>query len=146
MQSNSIAKTPANGDNLGRHVTGAGKMRRNVLTVIIFILLAAPGAQARPDHNGSFTVLGTGAHSCGTWVADRKANGWAAVIDEAWVVGFLSAYNLLGPSPDDITAGSDVNGATGWMDNYCTQHPLDTISVATQALINELNKRRKSAS
>ena len=120
-------------------------MRREILAAIVFLLLGAPNAQAHPDQNGSFTVLGIGAHSCGTWGADRKANGWAAVIDEAWVVGFLSAYNLLGPGPDDITAGSDINGATGWMDNYCAQHPLDTISVATQALINELNKRRKSA-
>lgn len=121
-------------------------MRRALSTVIIFILLTAVDAQAHPEQNGNFTVLGIGVHSCGAWVADRKANGWAAVVDEAWVVGFLSAYNLFGPTPDDITAGSDVNGVTGWMDNYCTQHPLDTISLATQALINELNKRRKLAS
>jgi len=118
-------------------------MRRELLAAVAALVLAAAGAQARPAQDGGFTVLGIGAHSCGSWVSDRKANGWAAVVDEAWVVGFLSAYNQFGPAPDDIAAGTDVAGATGWIDNYCTQHPLETISLATQALINELNKRRK---
>jgi len=121
-------------------------MRRILSALTVCIVLAAPGAEAHPDKDGGFTVLGIGAHSCGSWVADRKANGWAALVDEAWVVGFLSAYNQFGPAPDNITAGTDIGGANGWMDNYCAQHPLDTVSLATQALINELNKRRKSGS
>lgn len=118
-------------------------MRRALLALITLVLLEATGAQAHSDNGRGFTVLGIGNKSCGSWVSDRKSKSGADLVDVAWVLGFLTAYNEFGPEPDDVTAQTDVNGVAGWIDNDCTDHPLDTISQATQALINELNKRRK---
>ena len=118
-------------------------MRRALIALITLVLLDATGMQAHSDNRGGFTVLGIGNKSCGSWVSDRKSKSGVDLIDVAWALGFLSAYNQFGPEPDDVTAQTDVNGIAGWIDNYCTDHPLDTVSLATQALINELNKRRK---
>jgi hypothetical protein len=118
-------------------------MRRALLALVTLALIEATGAQAHSAGGGGFTVLGIGNKSCGSWVSDSKSKNGADLVNEAWVLGFLSAYNEFGPEPDDVTAQTDVNGVAGWIDNYCTGHPLDTVSLATQALINELNRRRK---
>lgn len=118
-------------------------MRRVLLALTALFLIAMTGAEARTAGGGGFTVLGMGNKSCGSWVADRKAKSGVDLVEEAWVLGFLSAYNEFGPEADDVTAQTDVAGVSGWIDNYCTAHPLDTIALAAQALIVELNKRRK---
>jgi hypothetical protein len=40
-----------------------------------------------------------------------------------------------------LGAGIDGNGWLGFVDNYCTSHPLDTVATAAINLIKELERR-----
>jgi hypothetical protein len=79
-------------------------------------------------------VMGPGGVSCGQWTKDRATNREEGYADASWVLGFLSGYNF-------IAKGTDSSGAFAWIDNYCAQHPLNDLSDATIALVEELSKR-----
>lgn len=98
--------------------------------LVAFTTLASPAAFAY-----NVTVIGLGMASCGTWTADRKGNGWPAVVDENWVLGFLSGAGIFGPSNINPLGGTDDNGVFGWVDNYCKTHPLAQIDQAGEAFV-----------
>jgi hypothetical protein len=81
----------------------------------------------------TFTVLGFGNESCGTWNIDRQSD--EAIGDEAWVLGFVSASNaaLMGSTKKNVTITTDMNGVFGWIDNYCKNNPTNNLTTATEA-------------
>ena len=114
-----------------------------MLAALGYALLANVAAVAEPQRYG---VLGDGNTSCGTWTRDRTGAG---VYDRAsanfhlvWVLGFLTGMNYHlttnGQRVGNITHGTDVEGLFSWIDNYCRQHPLDTISNAAEGLYGAL--------
>lgn len=109
------------------------------------VLLATSSAPAhgRP-RAAQFRVLGYGAASCGTWLEDRREASFAGLAAESWVQGYLTAFNVYGPSPTrDITVNTDHAGAAAWIDNYCRTHPLADIREAADALIAELLRQQR---
>jgi hypothetical protein len=38
----------------------------------------------------------------------------------------------------DIAKGADNDGIEGWMDNYCSQNPLENIASAAENLVRTL--------
>jgi hypothetical protein len=61
------------------------------------------------------------------------------------VLGYVTAINAqvtTGPSPHDVTRGTDAEGLFAWIDNYCRTNPLDTLSRATGSLIDALQLRK----
>lgn len=82
---------------------------------------------------------GAGLESCGSWTAMRrleKTSNYYA--DVAWIQGFLSAagaYFLTAPRE------TDADAIDGFVDNYCRDHPLEKLSLAAHALVNELGGR-----
>ena len=95
-------------------------------------------------------VTGVGQFSCGHWTQDKPTRSTGpyatsynmpAALNEQWVLGFLSAFNFYGNGSGNITNGIDNNGVFAWIDKYCAEHPLDTITRAMVALVSELSKR-----
>jgi hypothetical protein len=83
-----------------------------------------------------------GMKSCETWVknrAEQPVHSLSTMVDNAWLTGYLSgvavARNI------DFLRGVDENIIMSWMDNYCSNHPLDLIGYAADALSIELKKR-----
>jgi hypothetical protein len=113
-----------------------------IFAALGYALLANAAAVAEPQRYG---VLGDGNTSCGTCTRDRTGG---AVFDRAsanfhlaWVLGFLSGMNYHHATRQkvgNITRGTDIDGLFAWIDNYCKQHPLDTIANATEALYGAL--------
>lgn len=93
-----------------------------------------------------------GPNSCGEWhrnspVGRGGQDGVSLTdtnVDNAitlnWVLAFLSGYASAPGSPDIL---NDVSSASvaGWLDNYCSANPLDTIQQAAFKLRNELLSR-----
>jgi hypothetical protein len=105
-----------------------------VMIRVIAALGVATAANAR-----SPMIIGVGTLSCGQWLTDRQGLHSAQDI-EAWITGYLSgfgAYVLHG----DITRGSDNKALFVWIDDYCHDHPLDDVAVATDHLIEALKAR-----
>jgi hypothetical protein len=90
-------------------------------------------------------ILGPGITSCGTWAQERRDRAQSnSLMNEAWVLGYLSAYNTYGPkATGHVSKGTDANGLLAWIDNYCSANPLKEIFDATEALILELEKRTR---
>jgi hypothetical protein len=65
--------------------------------------------------------------------------------DHGWAEGFISAYNELVWPRKDILASTDVQGMLGWIDNYCTAHPEESLSTAMDTFINEMKAKPHTA-
>jgi hypothetical protein len=113
-----------------------------LFVVMAAIVLSAGGAPL-PVAAQPYQVHGPGAKSCGAWTEYRRTSVPLAGVMEAWVEGYISALNAIsainGHGPD--MARGDIDGAIGWLDNYCASHPLDQLSTATMALVQELDRR-----
>ena len=87
--------------------------------------------------NGKYTVYGVGGQSCGGWIAastDQEERNFHA----SWLLGWISAagyYDVRGSLKD-----TDSDALIAWTDNYCRDHPLDTLFVAAAALVRKLAK------
>ena len=100
--------------------------------------------QARPNQEGAYEVLGVGTISCEVWTKNRadKSND-RNFINGAWIQGYLTAVNVFGDGPSHLAKGTDAEGIMTWIDNYCAQHPGDSLTVAAKALVSELTERRR---
>jgi hypothetical protein len=80
-------------------------------------------------------IIGAGAQSCGTWIADHRDGILAG--DDQWILGFLSgaAYEGDGPNVLNPLRGVDAEAVWAWVSNYCRAHPLDRITDAGVAFI-----------
>ncbi len=57
---------------------------------------------------------------------------------QAWVAGYITAYNRQTPDTVSLVGGFDLNSAMSWLQNYCRAHPLSNLSGAMEALTVEL--------
>ena len=89
---------------------------------------------------GASLILGPGAASCGTWIADRQRNEARSVLNQSWVQGYVTAYNVY-KSEDGTPKPMDSRAMMVWIDNYCDANPQKDISDAAKALIEDLTGR-----
>ena len=76
-----------------------------------------------------------GDRSCGVWARDRDQS------DKAWFMGYLSALAVYTDS--DFLRGTDNESMYLWLDKYCRENPLKSISDGADQLAGELGKRRQ---
>lgn len=105
---------------------------------LITVLVGPVGAIAAESVQGDYATIGAGAVSCGRWTAERKSHGAAVPIFTSWVLGYVSAVNMWGPSQTIITRGTDSDGILGLVDKYCGDHPLDNVGTAIAVLVPDL--------
>ncbi|MFY3531313.1 hypothetical protein [Achromobacter denitrificans] len=104
-----------------------------------------------PSQAQSFAAHGIGVQdSCGSFTSALKKHGpgvmWKMRDGEmlgtmsytymSWVLGFVTATNLVRPEKGQIM--TDREGIAGWLNKYCEQHPELTISEATIELVRAL--------
>ena len=114
--------------------------RRSVGAVLVLAMLvgqgvAAPAAMAHKQEGGKTILYGAGAQTCGQWTQDRSKDGFARQLEIAWIEGFVSGAEGVSSSR---FSKSDAGGMTGYVDNYCSLHPLDKIAGAAIELTAEL--------
>lgn len=102
-------------------------------------LLCVSSAGYARASTGNYEVYGAGTVSCGKWLADRTNGTW---YDEAdWVLGWLSAAGYYEVHGDLRQTDSDAVAA--WLDNYCRDNPLKSLSDAAGHLVRALSKSKK---
>jgi hypothetical protein len=79
---------------------------------------------------------------CSIYLKDQQKEGWSKLVDEFFIRGYVSAFNMLNPNTLSILGNSDIEGAMLWIKNYCEKQPLDDISKALRALTIELYPNR----
>ena len=103
---------------------------------LIWVFVLASVMVSTSGYGASF--MGVAAGNCETWTKDKEEDCEAYRFDRVYLIGFLRGVNSL--APKDIMASTDAEGLTGWIDNYCKEHPLDAIDDAANALALELNQ------
>jgi hypothetical protein len=86
------------------------------------------------------TVSVRGVSSCGGWIEDRSKAGVGTLINESWLVGFLSGVAF--ESERDFVKGTDNASLFLWMDNYCRANPLSDVASGGYKLFQELAKQK----
>jgi hypothetical protein len=109
---------------------GYSKMKTIIACAAMLTAVYIPVAQARD-------VVGDGSSSCASWT-ERQRDGYFAVIDDAWVAGYLSSYNLYASAE---ISSPDSPARRAWMNVYCLRHPLDGIYKAVDEFVLELQRR-----
>ncbi len=109
-------------------------MRAKLLGLMTLIAAALASGQTWAQIQGSpFLVVGAGLAPCEAWVEARRDR--TAVAFEQWVLGFVSGVSAASPgiAPLFRTDGQTV---AGWVDNYCLEHPRETIATAGAAFVS----------
>lgn len=106
-----------------------------IAALLLFVATDAGAQQNQPSR----VVFGEGGSSCGQWTQARQNPSAKQGAMAQWIVGFLSGRNL--DSTNDFLSGTDFDGVTGWFDNYCKAHPLDSLTKAASELTDELRAR-----
>ena len=57
----------------------------------------------------------------------------------AWTLGFISAYNKYQHKGIDVVGKLDARGIHAAIDKHCRSRPFDSLSFATNALIERLS-------
>lgn len=124
---------------MGHKMVAPALMRLLALS-IVFVITTANFALA-----GGTVYLGTGGESCGTWISHRRTPlGLENLVDQSWVVGYLTGYNQWGAGNGDVSENTDSRGMMVWIDQYCIAHPLDLLGDAATKLVLVLELHRSS--
>jgi len=113
--------------------------------LVAAILLGATCPAAAIDSKGVYGVRGSGTSSCGTWVQEHRSSSLTSLLEDAWLLGYVTAYNywtLKGST--DVVGETDAPGMVAAMTQYCENHPLDSISAAAVDLIIQLRLKLRS--
>jgi hypothetical protein len=81
------------------------------------------------------------ADSCSSWSQERASNKPSQAV-EGWVLGFVSGRNRYGPGDGLLGAETNSTSLVAWIDRYCAQNPLDTVTKAAMELVKELERRK----
>src|SRR6187399_581653 len=124
--------------------------RTSLLALTIFMIFVIPvvlttmaDAQSAPGKAPTYTVYGFGTSSCNTWRQDKSRNDRAYAADKAWATGYVSGAGYavsLGSDGQRKLKTTDSAGIVAFIDTYCQGHPLEAISEAAQALIQDLSR------
>jgi len=99
---------------------------RHAATGLALILSGALSASASPSQ--PIMVLSYGMDSCGRFV---KADESEKQLYLVWALGFISGANIADNGEGRMAGQSwDEQGATVWLEHYCTEHPLQNFFTA----------------
>ena len=109
---------------------------------LLLVLLCA----SSPVHAGNqYAVLGAGSRPCGSWLRARSEAAPDSAVLQSWVLGYITSVNanVLTITPD-VAAGMNPDGLFSWIDNYCAEHPLDSVARAAGGLLDYLRAKKDS--
>lgn len=115
-------------------------MYRSCLKIVLVALTATCAIAS--TNSGQFMDRGFGLASCGKWTSEHQAELILASGMDEWVLGYLTSYNRwVVKNGSDIADGTDSDGISAAVTQYCTAHPLDTVAAAAEDLIVQLSTR-----
>jgi hypothetical protein len=116
-----------------------------IVAAALAILAYSAQSSAAPDKTGVIVVLGYGLSSCGTWTSDHTSKASGSFAEDQWVLGYVTSFNAWGSGTNNASGDSDNTGLLEWVNNYCAQYPLNTISQASAALMVALYVKQSPA-
>jgi hypothetical protein len=101
-----------------------------VISLLTFLLPASVSAA---------TNYGFGNNSCGRWTKERSSKSIISNYQVVWVLGFISGTGFALEVLSRRQNLTDADAVIAYVDNYCSNNPLDSIAAASQMLAAELS-------
>ena len=116
-------------------------LRYAALALALLGALATSGARLSALAQGAqYTTLAYGGIKCAEWTGVRASKPTDSAVYEAWILGFLSAYNAFVFKGENVAAGT-FDALRNMVDAHCKANPQDDLDSAAQALIKDLLKK-----
>lgn len=96
------------------------------------------------DIDGEFVVFSVGANTCTDYLASRRAGTASMEPYKQWLMGYLSAFNLIVVNTYDILGQRDYRHIIRWLDRYCSQNRKESFVNASAALTVSLYPERRN--
>ena len=111
-------------------------MKYALIAVVVLMSWGQPTAAE------TYTVLGSGNETCGAWTKSSRKETAIHWQREQWVFGFITSARIW--LQHDTGSEIDLDGMTGWVDNYCRDNLLNSLTSASIALLEALQNRSLS--
>jgi hypothetical protein len=116
-----------------------------VASLVLLITVPMMVSQT-PAKEETTKIYGPGNSSCGEWTATRGVDAkrpsteWVQhIVMLAWVEGFLSGSGAMKSGQKE----TDSSAIELWVDQYCSEHPLETVHETSVHLVVALGGSRK---
>jgi hypothetical protein len=129
---------------------GLALVRKRMLLLALALAAALTAAcpaiaQEQTAATSAHAIIGVGVADggCGRW-ASSKEDSPLDIGFTSWLLGFTSGVNAVAvlSHRGDFLNGYDGWSLAPWAKQWCSKHPLDQVSSAADALIDELANRR----
>jgi len=111
----------------------------SLIVLVLSFTFTTPAIAADKDDR----YISQGSRSCGQWVELRKEDGWDNLVVESWIAGYITAFNIQTPDVFNILGNTDIASVFLWMDKYCPENPLSSVTAGMRALTDELWPKRQ---
>lgn len=110
-------------------------------TILLTAALFAVAPAAAADKDGLFAIHG--GRSCWDYLVWKDSNNGVALAQvDAWVAGYITAYNRQTPDTANILGNTSLQSAIQWVEKWCRASPKSNLSMAMNALTAEFHARR----
>ncbi|MBV9522360.1 MAG: hypothetical protein JO010_06190 [Alphaproteobacteria bacterium] len=105
------------------------------------VLALAPTCPAgAADDTGTYTVLGPGAESCGSYSEARRVK--LDLRFRAWITGYITAANGYEKDTNNYVGAAGLEGVFAWLDQWCDANPGQQFAIAAAELLLYLHPNR----
>lgn len=110
----------------------------------LLVLLWSNFVQAR-DFEEGYAVYGAGAQTCEVYLLSLQKSDKEQNFFIDWMIGYLSAFNLIMPETYDILGEVDFPTAQRWLEDHCRKFPNELFINAMARLTEILYPTRYKA-
>lgn len=107
----------------------------------LVLLLSSHMLLAR-DFEGSYAVYGAGSDSCHQYIGSMKNGGKEQDYFIDWMIGYLSAFNVIMPNTYNILGETGFDAAQLWLQRRCEKYPKEPFITAMIKLTEVLYSMR----
>ena len=97
-------------------------MRRFIFCFLLFVFSLPSHAR---DFEDNYAVYAAGAESCGLYVDAMRKGGREQDFFIDWLIGYLSAFNVIMPNTYNVLGETDFPEAQLWLQRHCKKYPKE---------------------
>lgn len=112
-----------------------------VMILTLLLGLELNSVQAR-DFEDGYAVYAAGAESCQHYLGAINKGGAEHDYFINWLIGYLSAFNVIMPNTYDILGDAEFSVSQNWLNEHCKKYPRELFVNATARLTEVLYPTR----
>ena len=111
---------------------------------ILLVIMSVSTVKAR-DFEDNYAVYGAGAQPCSVYLLSMEKGEKEQDFFVDWVIGYLSAFNLIMPDTYNIMGETDFPTIQRWLQEHCRKYPRELFINAVARLTEVLYPARHQA-